>query len=1028
MTSCPSDEQFGAYLGGNAELAIKAAIAEHIDECDECRQLVVAAVQATPSRHLTTLAVGSQPTAPGADRGSDRSVKVGDQLGRYQLIELIGVGGMGQVFLARDLELLRDIALKVLRPGLEGSAEVLTARLLRESRLMARLSHPGVISVYDVGRHGGLVFVAMELIRGVTLTQWLRGERRKPTVAGADDAANGERGAPPAVTEVLATFVAAGRGLIAAHQAGLVHRDFKPDNVLVALEESRGAGGARRARVARVVVTDFGVARALTLGPSRPAPFASALSPGMLDGLTKPGSTVGTPAYMAPEQLQGLAVDQRADVFAFAASLWEALWTSRPFPGRTLVEISEAMGRPPVRGAARGHVPRRVAKALGAALQIEADQRTRSLAPLLEVIDPARAKRRRAIALAVAAAAVTAVVAAGAGHLVTPRRHVIERVVGGSADPCQADREQIEAAVTSERLASLQQTLVAGGATAEVAKQVRDALADAAETWKATALRVCTSNRDSTAIACLHARRTELLGVSEDLREERALQASAEHYVHFIGDARLCAQATTSQQFSRIPADPALRAPVRQLRARILAANQAPDERKREAVLVELRAVRAAAEPLWPILFAEALCAEGSAELQAGDSRLSTTILKQAAAIAEKTRYDQIALEAWTQLVAGATFTEHEFDRAFEYATYANAALDRLGRPPSEEIHLLYYWGGALVQADRPTEGEAKLKRALELAEQHERSRVPMMTQGLAFFYDQVGEFAKAIAMYRRAIAASQGAPQSVLAGFRASLALDLAIHGDRAAALEEAIAARAAAKGSIGPRNSEWQTIDFAHVLALRQLGRFDEALEVLAAAQAKVMAVGGARSPEAAEFHQLQARLLADAGHLGEAMPLIARACEAIAFTENERSLEYAACLADQAQLELRSDRVAKALEHIEKAISIGESVGWSRPDIAVAYQVRGEARRSRGDQAGAAADFDRAIKLATADADPGYLASARLAKARSLITADRAAAIALVRAAIAAWRPDPGLWRRELHEAETVLAKLGRAAPGR
>src|SRR5215468_3292336 len=204
---------------------------------------------------------------------------LGASLGRYRLERELGAGGMGVVHAAFDPDLERRIALKVLRvaaPGLEAKD-----RLLREARAMARLAHPNVVTVHEVGTANGRDYVAMELIQGETLADWLRSGKRRQF-------------------EIIAAFLAAGRGLAAAHAAGIVHRDFKPHNVL-------------RSRHGRIVVTDFGLAReaqverpsrrdAMTSGITPPIAPPTALSsgtPGALPGITATGALLGTPAYMA---------------------------------------------------------------------------------------------------------------------------------------------------------------------------------------------------------------------------------------------------------------------------------------------------------------------------------------------------------------------------------------------------------------------------------------------------------------------------------------------------------------------------------------------------------------------------------------------------------------------------------------------------------------------------------------------------------------------------------------------------------
>jgi WD40 repeat protein len=232
----------------------------------------------------------------------------GTRLGRYEVIELLGEGGMGTVYRARDTELARQVALKriaVERPGRSGrqSIEESRVRLRREAQAMARIDHPGVVRIYDAGIEEGQLYVAMELVAGGTLVDWLNERKRS-------------------WREVVKVMVAAGRGLAAAHSAGLVHRDIKPGNILV---DEHG--------VAKV--TDFGLARSPGEMVEVPEPTGELLS----FTITRTGTIAGTPAYMAPEQLAGEQVDARADQFSFCVALWEALCGSRPFAEGGTIEL-----------------------------------------------------------------------------------------------------------------------------------------------------------------------------------------------------------------------------------------------------------------------------------------------------------------------------------------------------------------------------------------------------------------------------------------------------------------------------------------------------------------------------------------------------------------------------------------------------------------------------------------------------------------------------------------------------------------
>jgi hypothetical protein len=256
---------------------------------------------------------GADDTHPAAAPRSTGGRAIGQRLGRYRLIEVLGAGGMGQVFRATDTELHRDVALKVLHPRDDLDRHELRARLRREAQAMAQLRHPNLATVFDVGQDGDDVFIALELVDGDTLARWLA----EPTH-------------PPHAR--LAVLVAAGRGLAAAHAAGVVHRDFKPDNMLVGRDGS-------------VKVVDFGLARSAVAASAVDASAATARPEqalAMPAGLTETGAVMGTPAYMAPEQHAGQAVDARADQFAFALTAWEVLAGERPYDGATLAELARA--------------------------------------------------------------------------------------------------------------------------------------------------------------------------------------------------------------------------------------------------------------------------------------------------------------------------------------------------------------------------------------------------------------------------------------------------------------------------------------------------------------------------------------------------------------------------------------------------------------------------------------------------------------------------------------------------------------
>jgi serine/threonine protein kinase len=300
---------------------------------------------------------------------------VAAMLGRYRVEREIGAGAMGVVHVAFDVDLQRWVALKVLRSALvtPGAAD----RLLREARAMARLSHPNVVAVYEVASAGDRGFVAMELIRGGTLEDWLTANNRP-------------------LVQILDAFLAAGRGLAAAHAAGIVHRDFKPRNVL-------------RDHNGRIALGDFGLARELHDALDATDSLAATLrAPGARVGHTTTGSLLGTPAYMAPEQWCGGAITPATDQFAYCVALWEAIAGQRPYRGSSAESLRAQIARGPVAIDAR-HIPHRMRDPLCCGLDPDPARRWPSMTALLDQLS--RARRRRGIVLDGARSALVATTA-----------------------------------------------------------------------------------------------------------------------------------------------------------------------------------------------------------------------------------------------------------------------------------------------------------------------------------------------------------------------------------------------------------------------------------------------------------------------------------------------------------------------------------------------------------------------------------------------------------------------------------------
>jgi TolB-like protein/tetratricopeptide (TPR) repeat protein len=322
-------------------------------------------------------------------------------VGRYVIERELGSGGMGLVYAAYDPELDRKVAIKLVRPVSSGGTDPSQGRtrLLREAQAMAQLTHPNVVAIHDVGTFGDQVFIAMEYVEGSTLADWLSAERRT-------------------WRQIVSMFAQAGRGLAAAHAKNIVHRDFKADNVWV--------GGDGRARV-----LDFGLARATRgTGEEQQSPRAPAVeeqkwSPrvAMLGAaVTQPGTFLGTPPYMPPEQLRGESGDARTDQFSFCVALYYALYGELPFTGETVGSLLEEMKRCRIKAPPKSsRVPSWLRRVLLRGLSPDRAERYDSMDRLLKELTPrARISWRRFLApaaLAVAAIALLVFGRPGAVHI-----------------------------------------------------------------------------------------------------------------------------------------------------------------------------------------------------------------------------------------------------------------------------------------------------------------------------------------------------------------------------------------------------------------------------------------------------------------------------------------------------------------------------------------------------------------------------------------------------------------------------------
>lgn len=670
-------------------------------------------------------------------------------IGHYRLERLLGAGGMGEVFLAWDPSLRRRVAVKVLRPTLAD-----TELLEREALALARLSHPHVVQVHAFGRHDGRAYVVMEYVEGPTLREYVVRER-------------------PRWSEVVALLRCAAEGLAAAHRVGVIHRDFKPDNVLV--------GEDRRVRV-----VDFGLAL------SSEAPD---------DGQAR---RAGTPRYMAPEQLAGDPVDARADQFALCVSLAELLGAEQP--------------RRPQTGQ-----PAWVWRAIARGLAEDPAQRWPDMRSLIDALDVGRRRRRWAIITAPIAAVMLAL-----GLRWT--------VATPPIDPCAGLEAELVGLWTHERRTALADRLSAsdemlGPTTARTATQALD---EWAETWLSAREQGCRARHrgalsEPTAArreACLldQRRRVEALIAQLETADRRTF-AHARELIAAL-PAPLACEHDNALRLGVEPPDPAIAAEVEQLRtmlARAAARRLAGHAESNFAVLDELqpRVDALAYAPLTAELSSE----RAANEFLAGSPNRGVELLEQAARMAYRSGDDRLAARLWTELSTHAVSEVHEPERGAAYLTQARDAWTRVGPDDDARASLAFAAGALALERGDLERAQRELDEALRLqAHLDDQGLRPFVLERLALLAEQRGQGVNGLAHRREAVAAALAwfgplHPRTI--GMRVNLGLALVETGDYArarAALDEAFAGWARGDGQ-----ARRELADASLVLASLQLAEAD-------------------------------------------------------------------------------------------------------------------------------------------------------------------------------------------------------------
>ncbi len=598
------------------------------------------------------------------------------QFGRYVILSRLGAGGMGVVFSAYDPDLDRKIAIKLLPPGhLDGEGRI---RLLREAQAMARLSHPQVVQVHDVGMIARQVFVAMEFVQGVDLEAWLAAEPRQ-------------------WSDVLRVYLDAGRGLAAAHAADIVHRDFKPSNVLI------GADG-------RVRVADFGLARHWEGSVDGSMSSSDAL---LAAPLTMTGTVVGTPAFMSPEQHAGSELDARSDQFSFCVALFEGLYRARPFAGETLGELRAAVITgcvidPP----ANTPAPRWLLPILKRGLATRPEDRFPDLPSLLAALDrdPRRTRRKWLLGLGGAGAA-TAL--AGVLLQAAPEQCTDARV--GLTDTWDAERRD----ALDRRLTELDHPQAP-----ETRDRVLSGFDAYADGWVAARTAACvdhhrgyqSSDLLDRRMRCLDARKHALasaVSVVQDLDATRLSEVVV--VVAKLPALAACEDVEWLMAENPPPENPALAAVADDLEHRLITARTLLHAGELTRATDEARAVESEATSagLRPQL-ATATLLRGQAEMAGGNSNAAPDTLRAAFVASVRASRDELAAEALSRWIYVTGADRGETEVGLAELPLALAFVDRLPRPDAELARLQNNVGAVYVARRERAAAQQSFATAVE--------------------------------------------------------------------------------------------------------------------------------------------------------------------------------------------------------------------------------------------------------------------------------------------------------------------------
>ena len=845
--------------------------------------------------------------------------------GRYVLRRWLGAGGMGAVYEARDPSLDRPVAIKLLHGSVDDEAR---RRMEREARALAKLSHPNVVHIYEIGRSEGRTFIAMELVRGQTLDVWREGK--------------------PAWQQCVQVYLQAGRGLAAAHAEGLVHRDFKPSNCML------GEDG-------RVRVLDFGLAR-----PQQPeTQRADAVDTdggfvGLTDQLTHTGSFVGTPAYVALEQLEGRPVDEASDQFSFCVSLYEALLGERPYAGATAAELAVALASGQLRAlppAGRRMVPPRVVRILRRGLSRAPSERWPSMDALLVELRRTVTPRRRRWALGLLGGGL---LATGVG--LWQQARVVNQRCGGADDALvgvwdTARQQTVHEAIEATGLPYAEQTWAR--ARTDLTRYAQQWAQMHTETCQATHVRMeQTEEVMALRMECLSSRKIRMAEAVDVLAHaDQAVVERAVTLVSTLPPIARCEDVQALRAAVAPPDDAAVAQQVRGLRQRLARVSALESVGRFEEAEVQLSGLAQEAEGLgYGPMMAEIQFRRGSVLQGRGRDAEAAVRLERAFVLAVEHGHDVLAVDAASLLTFVVGVQQERTDAGEQWASTA-LAFARRDDDPSRLGSALANHGLVLEQAGHHEQAETVLLEALEIKERTlggDHPDLAIVTGGLASVREGMGDIDGALRLLQRALEIHEralGAEHPYLGDHLANMGRLLAGRGEvdeGRVKLERALALFEQA-GDV----ARAATTMHALARAYYSEGRVTEAFASMEGARTALEASVGTEHPLLGRIIGTLGLMHAEQGRRAEAEVLYRRA---LAIRERTLGLEHAdsaGTVWNLAMLLQDQERFAEAEPLIRRAAAIYERVmgpndvsvasAWAQLALALEGQgKRNEARR--------------------------------------------------------------------------------------